>query len=494
MVHGFVHDLLDHASAGRPDSVAVSDEAGSWTCAELREVSLRVAEWLLRRGIRRGDRVLTRLPNRRELVALLYGASRVGAVLVPVNPDMKPFHLTGVLADASPELVLAEDTGEVRSLTAAPLLGVDEAWQEIEQTEPHAGGAGPVTSHDIALLIYTSGSTSAPKAVVCPHRQVVFAAHSINDVLRYREDDVVFLRLPLSFDYGLYQIFLGALSGAQVVLAPAGHDTTLLRRLRAANATIVPVVPSLAQLLTHLTARDGSPTAVRMFTNTGAVLTEPLRAALRHGFPGARIVLMFGTTECKRISILAPDGDLTKPGSVGRPLPGTAVVVVDEDGKVQPPGQHGEFVVRGPHVMNGYWRAAELTEQRFRRDRDTGEVVLHTGDYGYLDEDGHLYFAGRQDDIVKRKGVRVGLTEIEAAAVDIPGVRAAAALVVDDGVLVLCVATTGTESDVIVRGLVERLEPAKIPDRCVTFDELPLTPNQKVDKKRLADAVRSTKA
>lgn len=489
----FVHDFLDAAALRRPHAIAVADAAGQWTYAQLREASLRAAAWLRDRGIRRGDRVLTQVPNSRELAALLYGTSRLGAVLVPVNTHMKPFHLNAVLRDADPSLVIGHPraAAALRQATRSPVVELEEAREEIHATAPGKVRDRSVTAHDTALLIYTSGSTSTPKAVVCPHRQIVFAVRSIDQVLRYRQDDVVFQRLPMSFDYGLYQLFLAARSGAAVHLAEDGHDLTLLRQLRATGATVVPLVPSLAQLLTHLAARNPAATKVRLFTNTGAAMTETLCRDLRAAFPGARLALMFGSTECKRVSILEPNGDLSKPGSVGPPLPGTAVEVTGEDGALLPPGAHGEFVVRGPHVMNGYWNAPELTAQRFRRDERTGEVVLHTGDFGHMDEDGHLYFSGRRDDIVKHRGTRVSLLEIEAAALDVPGIRAAAAVALDDpAALVLCAVTDLPSTEPLVKGLAERLEAAKLPDRCLLLERLPLTPNQKTDRRELAEIVR----
>src|SRR5262249_14621558 len=126
--------------------------------------------------------------------------------------------------------------------------------------------------------------------------------------------------------------------------------------------------------------------------------------------------------------IMPPELDRERPQSVGYPLPGTTVLILDPDGQPVPPGRIGEIVVTGPHVMPGYWRAPELSADTFRRDDRTGELRLHTGDYGSLDGDGFLYFDGRRDDMFKRKGIRMSTIEIEAAAMDIPGVRTAAVL------------------------------------------------------------------
>ncbi|KOG87815.1 peptide synthetase, partial [Streptomyces varsoviensis] len=270
---------------------------------------------------------------------------------------------------------------------------------------------------------------------------------------------VVLTAIPLAFDYGLYQIFLSALAGAELVLTDADAHTGLMATLHRHGVTVMPLVPSLAEMLVRLAARDRrGPAALRLVTNTGADLTPPLIAAVRGAFPSARVVPMFGITECKRVTILEPDGDLARPRSVGRPLPGTEVLILDERGRPQPPGAAGEIVVRGPHVMAGYWRAPELSAQRFRTDPATGERVLHTGDYGHLDEDGHLYFHGRRDDMFKRRGVRMSALEIEAAALDIPGVRGAAVLPPGEGRELTLFAVSALEPKEIIARLGERLE------------------------------------
>jgi acyl-CoA synthetase (AMP-forming)/AMP-acid ligase II len=437
-----------------------------------------------------GDRVLIRHPNARILIALVYGVSRAGAVLVPVSPTLSTYQLRQVAADAEPALALAS-AGDVATMAgssgARPVMALDEAWGEIEASA-YGSAAETVSPDDLAVLFYTSGSTASPKGVMCPHRQVTFAAAAIASRLRYAPQDKVFCRVPLSFDYGLYQSLLCCIGGSELLVAPAG-DAALLRWIRRWAATVVPVVPSLAQMLAGLAGRDSRPTQVRLFTNTGAHLPATTVAALRHTFPGAKVSLMFGLTECKRVSILDPDGDAEHPGSVGIPLHGTRVDVVDQHGRPVPAGTVGEFVVTGPHVTDGYWRAPELTARRFTTDPATGQRALRTGDYGYLDADGHLYFVGRRDDVFKRNGVRTSTTEIEAAALDVPGVAAAAALPPGPHGDLALAAVAACTADELVLGLRARLEPAKVPARCHLMSALPMTGNGKVDRARLAELI-----
>ncbi|WP_260192590.1 AMP-binding protein [Actinophytocola gossypii] len=485
-----MHSLLDDAAADSGDRVAVRDGAGAWTYTELADHSHAVDRWLAERGVRPGDRVLVQARTTRELVAMFHGVSRRGAVFVPLNPAMKTFHLRSVLENADPRLVVVDDSG-VERMREATLLPVHEAGKVWRETASLTGlraasPARPVPT-DLAALIYTSGSTAAPKAVMTPHAQTVFAVRALRTALGYRADDVVFCRFPMSWDYGLHKVLLACAARAEVVLAGEESDLSLLRRMRETGATVVPVVPSLASMIVTLAGRDDAPVPpVRMFTNTGAALPQVTIDALRAAFPGVRVVRQFGQTECKRISVMPPDQDTERPGSVGLPLPGTEVAILDQDGVPLPPGETGEIVVTGPHVMPGYWRAPEQTARTFRRDERTGAPRLHTGDYGHLDEDGYLYFAGRRDEMFKRKGIRMSTVEIEAAALDVPGVHAAAALPpTDTRDLTLCVVTELAPRRVL-RELARRLEPAKVPAVCRVLDELPLSPHGKNERRKLA--------
>jgi acyl-CoA synthetase (AMP-forming)/AMP-acid ligase II len=298
---------------------------------------------------------------------------------------------------------------------------------------------------------------------------------------------VVFTRSPLSFDYGLYQIFLSALGQAELVLAGDEPDTLLLSQIRDCGATIVPVVPSLGAMLATLGRRNpGSTPAVRMFTNTGAALPAATIEGLRESFPGARVVRMYGITECKRVTIMPPDQDRERPDAVGLPLPGTEVLILDADGRPVPTGEVGEIVVAGPNVMAGYWRAPELTARTYRPAPETGEIRLHTGDYGLLDDDGYLYFEGRRDDMFKRRGARMSTVEIEAAAMDVPGVRAAAVLPPTDSHDLTLFVESDLTPQAVLRELATRLEPAKVPAACHVLERFPLTLNGKNERKQLA--------
>jgi acyl-CoA synthetase (AMP-forming)/AMP-acid ligase II len=185
---------------------------------------------------------------------------------------------------------------------------------------------------------------------------------------------------------------------------------------------------------------------------------------------------------------MPPDADLTRPGACGLALPGTEVFAVDTDGNRLPPGEVGELVVRGPHVMAGYWRRPELTAQRFPR-ADGLFPRLRTGDHGWLDDEGYLYFVGRRDDIYKERGFRVSATEVEAAARRVPGVEQAAVLPPRDGRPAVLAVVTALSAPAVLLGMREQIEEFKVPRHCVVLEAIPLTRNGKVDRTTLLTEV-----
>jgi acyl-CoA synthetase (AMP-forming)/AMP-acid ligase II len=496
-----LHQMLDRAARKWPDAPALTCGETTLGYGGLAAVSRRAASRLLRSGVRRGDRVVVIAPNHPATAVVAYACSRIGAVFVILHEQTRGTGLVHVLGDAEPALVLTDGAAVHEAAERyAATSSLAEFWQAVTAQPPAAEPddpddaeldcAPPPLAVDPLCLIYTSGSTGMPKAVVSTHAQLLFAAQAIQSCLQYQAGDVVYVSLPLSFDYCLYQLFLAALAGAHAWM-PQGVDAgpALLRSLRRSRATILPAVPSLAANLARVLARYGGGLELRLLTNTGAAMPERTLAALREHIPGLRVQLMFGLTECKRVSIMPPDEDLRRPGASGLPLPGTEVAVVGDDGAMLPPGAIGELVVRGPHVMSGYWRRPDLTEQRFPRAEGLFRY-LRTGDYGWLDADGYLYFSGRRDDVYKSRGNRVSTIEVEAAALRIPGIDAAAVVPPQGSKNGAVLFTVGKlDAREVLARMREDLEPFKVPDRCVVLTELPLTGNGKIDRKALA-AVR----
>ncbi|MFD9235655.1 class I adenylate-forming enzyme family protein [[Kitasatospora] papulosa] len=484
-----LHSLLDEAAAARPDQPAVSTDISSLTYGELAAASHNAARRLHAEGVRRGDRVVITTPDALTIAIALHAASRVGALFSVLHEQVRDRPLEHVLTDCEPTMMITDDPNAAATAAAHNVRVLTP--QDLNRSSPTSEPLPTPLPVDGACLIYTSGTTSLPKAVVSTHQQMLFAARAIQKRLNYRADDVIYSPMPLSFDYGLYQLFLTFLAGARLrVGSVAEVGPPLLRSLESSSATVLASVPSVTDRLAWLLRRARKAPQLRLLTNTGAALDHGTVQALRTAIPTLSIQLMYGLTECKRTAIMPPDGDLERPGSSGLALPGTDVFVIDDDGTRLPPNEVGQFVVRGPNVMAGYWRRPELTAERFHRAEGLFPE-LRTGDYGWLDDDGYLYFSGRRDDLYKERGFRVSVTEVEAAARMVEGVTAAAVLPPGprtNNKATLAVVTDLTPPDVLdkMHGLIEDY---KIPRRCVPIEALPTNNNGKVDRRALADLI-----
>ena len=365
-------------------------------------------------------------------------------------------------------------------------MTLEDDWEHA-LSHPSSPPSFPGISYDPVSLIYTSGSTGKPKAVISSHSNIVFATQAIQQCLGYQEQDVIGNFLPLSFDVGLYQIFLSFQVGATLALGQDIHaGPGLLNKLRAWQVTGLPAVPSLIAMLVRLSKRNPPHLPnLRFITNTGAHLSHTSISEVQRLFPSCSVFVMFGLTECKRVSILPPSEYEHKSTSVGKPLPDTECFIVDPDGRVLPPGEVGELVVRGPHVMLGYWYAPEMTAKRFRVWGPGQERVLFTGDTCKMDEEGYLYFEGRADDIYKQGGYRMSAVEIEEAACTIDGVQQAALIAPDRETGAILFITGNVSRETVFDELRSKIEDYKLPPQIAVLEEFPLTPNGKTDKQRL---------
>jgi acyl-CoA synthetase (AMP-forming)/AMP-acid ligase II len=307
--------------------------------------------------------------------------------------------------------------------------------------------------------------------------------------------DVVLCVLPLSFDYGLYQLLMCMRLGATLVIEPNfAFPGRVVQLLESENVTGLPGVPTVFQVLLSLRGlADRELPSLRFLTNTGAALPEPTVAAIRRTFPNARLYSMYGLTECKRATYLPPDQLEARPRSVGIPIPGTEAWIEDEDGKVLGPGDVGELMIRGSHVMQGYWNDPEGTAEKLRPGRWPWERVLASGDLFRSDEEGYLYFVGRRDDLIKSGGEKVVPKEVEDVLHAAPGVQEVAVVGVPDRLLGQAVnahvsahADAALEEVALRAYCADHLEDHMVPRRIVIHDELPRTSNGKIDRRALA--------
>jgi acyl-CoA synthetase (AMP-forming)/AMP-acid ligase II len=392
--------------------------------------------------------------------------------LIQVVPSLKTIVLTLPLSEASATDLLG-------------FLSYDSIQSDYSEQRPHKTNVDV----DLACLIYTSGSTGDPKGVMSDHSNVVFAASSIIEYLGNVETDIVIGLLPLSFDYGLYQLLMVFKFGGTLVLEKGfTFPAAILKRIEAERVTGFPGVPTIFTVLLKLDLSPYDLSSLRYVTNTAAALPPSHIAELRNKFPGVTLFSMYGLTETKRTLYLPPEELDRRPGSVGIAIPGTEVWIEDEAGQRLGPGEVGELVARGRHVMRGYWNDPEKTAARFRSGPLPGERVCYTGDLFRLDEEGFFYFVARKDDVIKSRGEKVAPKEVENVLYSLAGVREAAVIGVPDPVLgqavkafVVVDRDTLTDAD-ILRHCRTHLEDFMVPKYVELCDELPKTSTGKIKK------------
>jgi long-chain acyl-CoA synthetase len=347
---------------------------------------------------------------------------------------------------------------------------------------------------DLAAIIYTSGSTGEPKGVMLSHLNMRSAARSVSGYLELQSTDRIACALPLSFDYGLYQVLMAARVGATVVLERSfAFPVKVIEVMARERVTVFPGVPTMFALLMNLKSLDAAslPT-LRLITNTAAALSEHHIQRLRALFPQAVLYSMYGLTECKRVTYLPPGQLKTRPTSVGRGMPNEEVWLIDEAGGRLPPNSTGELVIRGSHVMRGYWEKPAATAERLHTDPATGHTVLHSGDIFRTDAEGYLYFVARRDDIIKSRGEKVSPLEVENVLYGLDGVLEAAVIGVPDALLgeavkafvSLKAGAVLTEREVM-RHCQTRLESFMVPKSVIFVGQLPKTDTGKIKKSSL---------
>ena len=515
-----VHQWLSRSAALYPDRKAVITNNECLTYKELDCRTTWLAKKLCRMQIEHQDRVLIFLDDSAKIVTSLYSVLKAGCVFVVLEGSLKSGKLNYILQNSGATVMIADtskaqivkdamqentagckiiwtgNSGKIPRQVCEKSYTWDEIFSDYQDRLVYAETPSLPNTIDVELacLIYTSGSTGEPKGVMSTHHNMITAARSIIQYIGNQTDDIILNVLPLSFDYGLYQVIMAFMFGGTVV-----EDKSLtylgkvLEKIGKYRVTGFPIVPTIAAMLIRMENTwkyDFS--SLRYITNTGAALPVEHINKLRGIFPEAKMFSMFGLTECKRVGYLPPEELDNRPASVGKAMPNCKVHILDDDGNEVGPGQIGELVVKGSNVMQGYWRAPDLTQKTYRSGRHPHEKYLHSGDFFKMDEDGFLYFVSRKDDMIKSKGERISPKELENNISSFDGVAETAVIGVPDEILgqavkAFIVLSPGSKLNEkqLLKMCSENMESFAVPKFIEFVRELPKTPNGKIDKKAL---------
>ncbi|WP_307868138.1 AMP-binding protein [Umezawaea beigongshangensis] len=480
-----VADLVRTSAAGDPQHVALIDAAtgASWTWRQVDGAVDAEAARLVAAGLSRGDRVVVRLPTGAAFCVAVFGALRAGAVAVPLGPGQPPRELERVLGDSGATLLVGDGEGAT---------GV----RVLDAPDPDATAAGEFAAvgsgEDVAVLGYTSGTSGVPRGAMLSHRALLanVAQCAALRPAPVAAGDRVLLALPLFHVYGLGPgLFQVAGAGATGVLLERFDAETALAAVRRHRVTTVVGVPPVYRALLALPQdrlREGL-ASVRLFTSGAAPLAAGVLDGVRRGV-GLPVYEGYGLTETGPVLTSTLVGGLAKPGSVGSPLPGVELRLVDSDGspldlQEDEPGT-GLVSVRGANLFSGYWPDGA--------HGPAADGWFRTGDVGYLDADGDLHLVDRAGDLIIVNGFNVYPHEVERVLCELDEVAEAAAVGVPDErtgetVKAVLVLAEGAEltPDEVVRHCAARLARFKVPAVVEFADALPHTPTGKLVRSRL---------
>lgn len=474
------------------------DYAGFWREAQ------RFAHALRTRGLQPRERVAILLPNRIEAAVACYGTWLAGGIASPLNVQARERDFTAWLAHCDARHAVYEARhgdalAAIANIDAArdtpierwpvdgdhPLSGhADEADNGHAEFDPAS-----IDGDDIALILYTSGTTGAPKGVTLTHGNLLANASAVVRYLALDERDSVLSILAFYYAYGASVLHTHLMVGGSVVLAPnLLFPHLLMDTIARERITGFSGVPStFALLLERVKLADYDLSSLRYMTQAGGAMSPMLIRRLRAALPHPRLFVMYGQTEAtSRLTWLPPERLEDKLGSVGIPVDGVELRVVTEDGRDAGVGEIGEVRVRGANVMRGYWNNPEAS----------GAVLvdgwLRTGDMGHLDADGVLWLAGRRSDMIKTGAHRVHPGDIEDVIAEIPGVSEVAVVGIDDNVLgqvvkafVVAPGLPPNSENHIKAHCRERLATYKIPRDIAFVSALPRTASGKVRRAAL---------
>lgn len=507
-----IHHMLLTSAERFPDKEALADAKQRLTYEEFSVCTAALASSLRQVGIQRGDRIGIWLDLSVNQALAIFGASRSGGVFVPINGLLFPEQAAHIIGDCkikgliTTQARMASLSAVLKSVPSLKfIVSIDGksdfnvpvySFEESCRYQSGSGWSDARIEKDLAAILYTSGSTGKPKGVMLSHGQVTAGSSIVSNYLGITSTDRIIGVLPLSFDAGLNQLMTATQQGGTFVPTSFVFAREIVQTLLKEQITGMAGVPTLWSLLSQPSAfLDKQPLPhLRYITNTGGRMPQTVLANLRQMLPAAKIFLMYGLTEAFRSTYLPPEELDRRPDSIGKAIPDTEILVVNESGELCKPGEVGELVHRGPTVSMGYWGQPELTAKVLRphpclpSELGDGEKVCYSGDLVKMDQEGFLYFVARRDNMIKSSGYRVSPTEVEEILFQTGQLREAAVIGIPDAVLGQAIKAFVVARDHetlnptdLIAFCAEKMPRYMVPKVIEVVAELPKTTSGKVD-------------
>lgn len=544
-----LHHLIFLSFKERAQNWALSNDVMSLSYENLAELVLKFSQGLLSNKIKSQERIAIFLEKRFEFVVSCFGSSCAGNIFIPINPILKKDQVHHILKDSGAKVFVSTYDRLIRiheildkNLFLELIVVIDFPSQNQEVIDDVKSLAKSLEEKKISFLpwetficqhvdlktisenaefssrdmidvdavsiFYTSGSTGRPKGVTLSHRNMVFGAKNVASYLENNEKDVILAALPLSFDAGFSQLTTAFHSSAKVVLLNYVLPNDILHRVQKEKVTGITAVPPLWIQLSQLNWPASVSDHLRYFANTGGKMPFEILKKLRTHFPKSKPYLMYGLTESFRSTYLPPHEIDRKVNSIGKAIPNAEILILKPDGSRCGPGELGELVHRGALVGLGYWNDPEKTAERYKplpiaakvRSQEIvlPEIAVFSGDLVQMDDEGFIYFIGRQDEMIKTSGYRVSPMEIEEVIYNSGWAQEVAVFSVphpalEQGIISLIkFNSTNQESEEIIRERISNYCKEKLPLFMVplkfilTTESLLRNQNGKIDRKYYA--------
>jgi long-chain acyl-CoA synthetase len=478
--------------------VSLIFEGRELTNVDQQRSAARVANALARRGVAPGDRVVVMLPNRPEVLQAYAAIARLGAVVVPVVFLLGPAEVRHILAHSgatvlitSPDLASKAEGWEGLVVLVGGESPGALAWEAIVPAEPDAFTIVERRPDDLAVILYTAGTTGQPKGVALSHANLVSNARAAASLYELDRSEWSLAVLPLSHSYGLTLMNAGNILGTRAVLLRWFNPELVLETIERYRVQQMAGVPTMFVYLLNFPGADRFDTRSMKLWGSGAAplpveIVEPFEAKF-----GGRLLEGYGLTEAAPVVSAHRYSGERRLGSAGQPIPGVSVAIVDADDGPLPAGEVGEVCVRGPNVMLGYYLMPEETAKTVRGG------WLHTGDMGRVDADGYLYIVERKKDLIIRGGFNIYPREVEDVLYAHAAVAETAVVGVPDplmgeDVLAFVVQKAGatTTAEALIAFCQDRLAKYKCPRQVRFVDTLPKSPIGKILRKELRAQAR----
>lgn len=491
--------LLGHA-AQRPDKPALKYEAnGEQKAISFLELFKLVAffrKQIIRTCISKNAKIVTCIDNSAEYIAVLYASWIEGLTVIPLHSQSKAREINHIIEFTEAQLFVCKKNNPIlKQINSASLtLDIETAFSNIELDDQSYAVkiSAEIDTSQTALILFTSGTTGNPKGVMLSHDNLIANTLSIVKYLQLTKDDEVYCVLPFTYSYGnsvlQTHIYAGAcIQLGQSMLYPQRIAEDLLNK----SITGFSGVPSTFQILLHKTSFSKTPPALRYITQAGGAMNTSTTTELLSLLPNTDIFVMYGQTEASaRLSYLPPDMLLKKVGSIGIAIPGVTLTICNEQYEPLPNNQTGELIAKGDNIMQGYFNNPEETQTTLVNG------WLHTGDLGYIDNDGFIYIQGRKTQMIKSGANRIHPEEIEEIISECINVSEVAVTGIEDSLLGQLIAAFivlkkgHTAEEKIIRSHCrQNLPPHKQPKLIYWVNNLPRTSSGKVMRHLLVETL-----